>query len=167
MHLRELFLKEDDRATAVFAFGRFNPPTIGHQKLIQKVQSMTKQVNGKGYIFLSHKQNNKTDPLSFKEKQQYITTHINDSTLEVGDATANTIIKALQVIQAQGRTRIIMIAGDDRIVEFQKLLNQYNGRPDKAGNDLYKFDEILVVSAGHLRPGNSPSKAIGMNSARS
>jgi nicotinamide mononucleotide adenylyltransferase len=75
MHLRELFLKEDDRATAVFAFGRFNPPTIGHQKLIQKVQSMTKQVNGKGYIFLSHKQNNKTDPLSFKEKQQYITTH--------------------------------------------------------------------------------------------
>jgi nicotinic acid mononucleotide adenylyltransferase len=126
MHLRELFLKEDDRATAVFAFGRFNPPTIGHQKLIQKVQSMAKQVNGKGYIFLSHKQNNKTDPLSFKEKQQYIATHISDSTLEVGNATANTIIKALQVIQAQGRTRIIMIAGDDRIVEFQKLLNQYN-----------------------------------------
>ena len=63
MHLRELFLKEDDRATAVFAFGRFNPPTIGHQKLIEKVQSMAKQVNGKGFIFLSHKQNNKTDPL--------------------------------------------------------------------------------------------------------
>ena len=39
MYLRELFLKEDDRSTAVFAFGRFNPPTIGHQKLIQKVQS--------------------------------------------------------------------------------------------------------------------------------
>ena len=54
MHLRELFLREDDRSTAVFAFGRFNPPTIGHEKLIQKVQSMTKQVNGKGYIFLAH-----------------------------------------------------------------------------------------------------------------
>jgi phosphopantetheine adenylyltransferase len=40
MHLRELFLNEDDRSTAVFAFGRFNPPTIGHEKLIQKVQSM-------------------------------------------------------------------------------------------------------------------------------
>ena len=63
MYLKELFLKEDDRSTAVFAFGRFNPPTIGHQKLIEKVQSMAGQVNGKAYIFLSHKQNNKTDPL--------------------------------------------------------------------------------------------------------
>ena len=166
MHLRELFLREDDRSTAVFAFGRFNPPTIGHEKLIQKVQSMAKQVNGKGYVFLSHKQNNKTDPLSFKEKQQYITTHINDSTLEVGDATANTIIKALQVIQAQGRTRIIMVAGDDRIVEFQKLLNQYNGRPDKAGNDLYKFDEILVVSAGQRDPDADDIAGVSASKAR-
>ena len=90
MHLRELFLKEDDRATAVFAFGRFNPPTIGHQKLIQKVQSMAKQVDGKGYIFLSHKQNNKTDPLTFQEKQQYIAKHISDSTLEVGKLPVST-----------------------------------------------------------------------------
>ena len=166
MHLRELFLREDDRSTAVFAFGRFNPPTIGHEKLIQKVQSMAKQVNGKGYIFLSHKQNNKTDPLSFKEKQQYIATHINDSTLEVGNATANTIIKALQVIQAQGRTRIIMIAGDDRIVEFQKLLNQYNGKPDKAGNDLYKFDEIQVVSAGQRDPDADDITGVSASKAR-
>ena len=59
MLLKELFLKEDDRSTAVFAFGRFNPPTIGHAQLINKVQSMAKQVNGMGYIFLSHSQNNK------------------------------------------------------------------------------------------------------------
>ena len=68
MLLRELFLKEDDRATAVFAFGRFNPPTIGHKKLIDKVIDTAKKVNGKGFIFLSHKQNNKTDPLSFEDK---------------------------------------------------------------------------------------------------
>ena len=119
MHLRELFLKEDDRSTAVFAFGRFNPPTIGHQKLIDKVQSMTRQVNGKGFIFLSHKQHPKTDPLSFQEKQAYIKSQITDPNLEIGHSEANTIIKALQVIQAQGRTRIIMIAGDDRVTEFQ------------------------------------------------
>lgn len=126
---------------------------------------MTKQVNGKGYLFLSHKQNNKTDPLSFQEKQAYITSQINDPNLEIGNASANTIIKALQVIQTQGRTRIIMIAGDDRVVEFQKLLNQYNGQPDKAGNDLYHFDDIQVVSAGQRDPdaedvtGASASKA--------
>ena len=165
MLLKELFLKEDDRSTAVFAYGRFNPPTIGHAQLINKVQSMAKQVNGMGYIFLSHSQNNKKDPLSFKEKQSYISSQINDPNLYIGDAGVKTIIQALQKIQEQGRTRVIMIAGSDRVVDFQKLLNQYNGKPDKAGNELYKFDHIEVVSAGQRDPdeegvaGASASKA--------
>ena len=165
MHLRELFLKEDDRSTAVFAFGRFNPPTIGHQKLIQKVQSMARQVNGKGFIFLTHTQNNKKDPLSFQEKQAYITSQINDPNLQIGSADVKTIIQALQKIQAQGRTRVIMIAGDDRVMEFQQFLNQYNGNPDQQGNIQYKFDDIQVVSAGQRDPdaedvtGASASKA--------
>jgi len=163
MYLRELFLREDDRATAVFAFGRFNPPTIGHQKLIETVLQTAEKSNGKAYLFLSHKQNNKTDPLTFAEKQEYIQQFY--PKLAVGDAGANTIIKALQKIQAEGRTRIIMVAGSDRVEEFEKLLNQYNGKPDKAGNDLYKFDEIKVVNAGQRDPdaegisGASASKA--------
>ena len=123
MHLRELFLNEDDRSTAVFAFGRFNPPTIGHQKLIEKVQSMASQVNGKGFIFLTHTQNNKKDPLTFQEKQAYIRSQITDPNLEIGDPAVKTIIQALQKIQSQGRTRVIMVAGDDRVMEFQKFLN--------------------------------------------
>ncbi len=165
MYLKELFLKEDDRSTAVFAFGRFNPPTIGHQKLIEKVQSMAGQVNGKAYIFLSHKQNNKTDPLSFKDKQSYIQRYYPD--VIVGDPTANTIIKALQVIQAQGRTRIVMVAGSDRVVEFQKLLNQYNGKPDKAGNELYKFDYIDVVNAGQRDPDEEGMVLVNIEKVRS
>ena len=150
MHLRELFLNEDDRSTAVFAFGRFNPPTIGHQKLIETLLATAKKANGKAYLFLSHKQNNKTDPLTFKEKQDYIKMFYPD--LAVGDAGAKTVIQTLQKIQAEGRTRIVMIAGSDRVAEFEKLLNQYNGKPDKAGNDLYKFDDIKVVSAGERDP---------------
>ena len=163
MLLRELLLKEDDRATAVFAFGRFNPPTIGHQKLIETVLSTAEKANGKAYLFLSHKQNNKTDPLTFQEKQSYVQRFYPN--LAVGDPTANTIIKALQVIQAQGRTRLIMVAGSDRVGEFEKLLNQYNGKPDKQGNDLYNFDDIKVVNAGQRDPddegisGASASKA--------
>jgi len=163
MHLRELFLKEDDRSTAVFAFGRFNPPTIGHEKLIQTVLSTAEKANGKAYLFLSHKQNSKTDPLTFQDKQEYIQQFY--PTLAVGDAGANTIIKALQKIQSEGRTKIIMVAGSDRVAEFDKLLNQYNGKPDKAGNDLYKFDDIKVVNAGQRDPdaegvsGASGSKA--------
>ena len=163
MLLKELFLKEDDRATAVFAFGRFNPPTIGHQKLIETVLQTAGQYNGKAYLFLSHKQNNKTDPLTFSDKQSYIQKFY--PKLAVGDPTANTIIKALQKIQSEGRTKIIMVAGSDRVSEFEKLLNQYNGKPDKQGNDLYKFDDIKVVNAGQRDPdaegvsGASASKA--------
>jgi len=164
MYLRELFLREDDRATAVFAFGRFNPPTIGHQKLLDKVISMTKQVNGKGYVFLSQKQNNKTDPLTFKEKQDYLRMFYPQ--LAIGDAGVKTIIQALQKIQAEGRTRIVMIAGSDRVAEFQKLLNQYNGKPDKSGNDLYKFDSIDVVSAGERDPDQEGASGASASKAR-
>ena len=142
MLLKELFLKEDDRSTAVFAFGRFNPPTIGHQKLIKKVSDMAYSLNGKPYLFLSHKQNNKTDPLTYKEKADYIKIFYPD--LAIGDPGVKTIIQALQKIQAEGRTHIVMIAGSDRVQEFEKLLSQYNGRPDKQGNELYKFDRIDV-----------------------
>ena len=163
MLLKELFLKEDDRSTAVFAFGRFNPPTIGHEKLIETVLATAKTANAKPYLFLSHKQNNKTDPLSFNEKQEYIQALYPN--LAVGDAGSNTIIKVLQKIQSEGRTKIIMVAGSDRVEEFSKLLNQYNGKPDKQGNDLYKFDTISVANAGQRDPdaegvsGASASKA--------
>jgi len=164
MLLKELFLNEDDRATAVFAFGRFNPPTIGHEKLLDKVKDMAQQVNGKGYIFLSQKQNNKTDPLSFKDKQNYIQKFYPD--LAIGDATVKTIIQALQKIQSEGRTRIVMIAGSDRVMEFQKLLNQYNGKPDKQGNELYKFDYIDVVSAGERDPDQEGATGASASKAR-
>ena len=123
MLLKELFLNEDDRATAVFTFGRFNPPTIGHQKLIDVVINTAKKVNGKAFIFLSHSQNNKTDPLSFTDKLGYLQSQYNDTNLEFGNIEANTIIKALQKIQAQGRTKLIMVVGSDRVEEFKKLLN--------------------------------------------
>jgi nicotinic acid mononucleotide adenylyltransferase len=164
MHLRELFLREDDRSTAVFAFGRFNPPTIGHQKLLSKVVDTAKGLNGKGYIFLSQKQNNKTDPLTFKEKQDYIKMFYPN--LAIGDAGVKTIIQALQKIQAEGRTKIVMIAGSDRINEFDKLLKQYNGKPDKAGNDLYNFDQIDVISAGERDPDQEGASGASASKAR-
>ena len=142
MLLKEIFLKEDDRSTAVFAWGRMNPPTIGHQKLIEKLIATAQKANGKAYLFLTHTQNNKKDPLSFAEKQKYIQQFYPD--LAVGDPAVKTIIQALQKIQAEGRTRVVMVVGSDRVAEFEKLLNQYNGKPDKQGNELYKFDLSLI-----------------------
>ena len=117
MLLKEIFLKEDDRSTAVFAWGRMNPPTIGHQKLIEKLIATAQKANGKAYLFLTHTQNNKKDPLSFAEKQKYIQQFYPD--LAVGDPAVKTIIQALQKIQAEGRTRVVMVVGSDRVAEFE------------------------------------------------
>ena len=164
MLLREIFLKEDDRATAVFAFGRFNPPTIGHQKLLDKVQATAQKMNGKAYLFLSQKQNNTTDPLTQAEKADYIKKFYPG--IDVGHTDVKTIIQALQKIQSEGRTRIVMIAGSDRVAEFEKLLNQYNGKPDKAGNELYKFDKIEVVNAGERDPDQDGATGASASKAR-
>ena len=164
MYLRELFLREDDRSTAVFAFGRFNPPTIGHQKLIETVLQTAEKANGKAYLFLSHKQNNKTDPLTHKEKSDYLKMFYPN--LAIGDPAVKTIIQALQKIQAEGRTRIVMVAGSDRVQEFEKLLNQYNGKPDKQGNELYKFDNIQVISAGERDPDQEGAAGASASKAR-
>ena len=167
MHLRELFLKEDDRSTAVFAFGRFNPPTIGHEKLIQKVQSTASKVNGKGYVFLSHTGGTAKDPIDFTTKLSYLRQHFqSDPKLSFGDIRANTIIKVMKVLEQEGRTKIIMIAGDDRVMQFQTLLNQYNGKPTKAGNVEYTFDSIEVVSAGQRDPDADDVTGVSASKAR-
>ena len=167
MHLRELFLREDDRSTAVFAFGRFNPPTIGHEKLIQKVQSVASKMNGKGYIFLSHTGGTAKDPIDFTTKLSYLRQHFqSDPKLSFGDIKANTIIKVMKVLEQEGRTKIIMIAGDDRVMQFNNLLNQYNGKPTKTGNVEYTFDSIEVVSAGQRDPDADDVTGVSASKAR-
>jgi len=167
MHLRELFLKEDDRSTAVFAFGRFNPPTIGHEKLINKVQQVANKVNGKAYIFLSHTDGTAKDPIDFTTKLSYLRQHFqSDPKLSFGDIRANTIIKVMKVLEQEGRTKVIMVAGDDRVMQFKNLLNQYNGKPTKAGNIEYKFDSIDVVSAGQRDPDADDVTGVSASKAR-
>jgi hypothetical protein len=167
MYLRELFLREDDRSTAVFAFGRFNPPTIGHEKLINKVQQIANKVNGKAFIFLSHTDGTAKDPIDFTTKLSYLRQHFqSDPKLSFGDIRANTIIKVMKVLEQEGRTKVIMVAGDDRVMEFQKLLNQYNGKQTKAGNVEYTFDSIQVVSAGQRDPDASDITGVSASKAR-
>ena len=167
MHLRELFLKEDDRSTAVFAFGRFNPPTIGHEKLINKVQQVADKVNGKAYIFLSHTDGTAKDPIDFTTKLSYLRQHFqSDPKLSFGDIRANTIIKVMKVLEQEGRTKVIMVAGDDRVMQFKNLLNQYNGKPTKAGNIEYTFDSIDVVSAGQRDPDADDVTGVSASKAR-
>ena len=137
MQLRELFKKDNN--TAVLAFGRMNPITIGHNKLAETIKS----IPGDGYIFLSHKQNSKTDPLNFETKLKFAKECFPGIT--VGDSSVRTIIEAIKKVNSLGYTELVYVAGADRVDEFTKLLNAYN-------NKEYFFESITVVNAGQRDP---------------
>ena len=139
-------ITEEQGKTAVFAFGRMNPPTIGHKKLADAVLAQA----GDPYIFLSQSQKPQTDPLDFATKLKFAQKFFPGIT--VGDPEVKTVIQALTKLDQLGYDNIIYIAGSDRIADFTELLNQYNGQPDKKGNVAYKFNDIQVVSAGERDP---------------
>ena len=94
MHLRQLIESPD---TAVFAFGRMNPPTIGHKKLADTV----KGIDGTPFLFLTHSQKPKTDPLSFAEKVFFAQQSFGDG-IRIGDKDVRTIIQAMQKLESIG-----------------------------------------------------------------
>lgn len=138
---------------AVFTFGRFNPPTIGHQKLIEKIKSIA----GDHFIFLSHTHNKNTDPLSYDVKKRFVELFFKDIT--VGEFDTRTIIQVLQKLESLGYQDITMVAGSDRVDDFSNLLQKYNGKE-------YYFNSITVVSAGLRDPDGDDVSAISASLQR-
>ena len=137
--------------TIVFAFGRFNPPTTGHEKLIQKVASVA---GSNPYrIYPSFTQNPKKDPLPHSVKTAYMRKMFRKYAKNIiVDKDAKTAIMIAEKLYKEGYKNLIMVAGSDRVKEFSTLLNRYNDAPDKKGNQLFKFDTVNVVSAGERDP---------------
>ncbi|MBO01873.1 MAG: hypothetical protein CMG35_04465 [Candidatus Marinimicrobia bacterium] len=136
MLVRELY--EAEKA-ATLAFGRMNPPTIGHKKLVDVVASQ----QGDPFLFITQTQKPKTDPLDFQTKLKFAKQFFPNVT--VGDSSVNTIIKALQKLESLGYTSITYVAGSDRVDDFKELITKYNGKE-------YNFKNIQVVSAGERDP---------------
>lgn len=128
-------------STAVFTFGRLNPPTIGHEKLINKLRKVARLSKGQPLLFLSHSQDSKKNPLDYNSKIKY-------SKISFGNivqrSNSNTIIKVMQELE-QKYDNVVLVAGSDRVKDFDQLLQKYNGKE-------YNFDSIKVVSAGQRDP---------------
>jgi len=132
-----------------FVFGRFNPPTTGHEKLFEKL----KKVSGGSYrIYASKSQDPKKNPLTFKEKVKFMRKMFPKHARNImADADVRTVIDIAVKLYDQGYTKVSMVAGSDRVDEFEKLLNKYNGQ--KARHGFYNFEGgIKVISAGERDP---------------
>ena len=128
-----------------FTFGRFNPPTTGHQLLVNKLAKL----GGDKLLFTSHSNDKLKNPLNHKQKISFLRKFFGKK-VGVPDVSARTVFDIANELQNQGYEKINMMVGSDRIREFDNLLKKYNGV--KARHGFYDFKEINVVSAGERDP---------------
>lgn len=150
---RQFFIEQTKPTKAlVFAYGRFNPPTIGHQKLIDKVISTANEHQADYFIAPSHStEPKKKNPLNFAEKFEVLSFMLRNK--EKISPFGTTFINLLKKFNELGYTDIIQIAGSDRQAEFLGLVNKYNGRPDPKTNNIdFNFKTYKVISSGERDP---------------
>ena len=148
INLFSKFLVEEEKQV-FFTFGIMNPPTIGHEKLLDKLAQSSR---GSSYrVYLSQSQDNKKNPLPYVEKvkiaRKMFPRHARSIML---NKKVKTIFEALTTIYNEGFANINMVVGSDRVSEFDILINRYNGKKGKHG--FYNFRKINVISAGQRDP---------------
>ena len=137
--------------TAVFTFGRFNPPTTGHEKVMEALAAEQKKNAGSMmYVYASQSQNAKKDPLPYAKKIAYMKKMFPKYKNNIVVSRARNILEIAVELHNKGHRAIVMVVGSDRVAEFDDRLNRYNGVDAKHG--YYGFDDIKIVSAGERDP---------------
>jgi hypothetical protein len=142
------YLVEEEREV-YFTFGRMNPPTIGHGKLMNVMSAKAGKNPYK--IYLSSSQDAKKNPLSYEQKikhaRKMFPKHARNIIL---NKKLRNVFDVAVALYDQGFNKINMVVGADRITEFKTLLEKYNGV--KARHGFYNFEKINIVSAGERDP---------------
>ena len=136
--------------TLTLAFGRFNPPTAGHEKLIQAAEKAA--AGGDLKIYPSRTQDNKKNPIDPDMKVSYMRKMFptyKDNI--INDPQMRSIFDVLVAASEEGYKSVNIVVGSDRLGEFENLAMKYNG-------DIYNFDEIKTISAG---PRDDEAEGVG------
>ena len=135
-----------DQGAISITFGRFNPPTVGHEKLLDTVAKEAKSSGGEYRIYPSRSQDPKKNPLDPGTKIKFMRLAYPDHANAIVDSdNMRTIFDVLSALDSDGYSSVNIVVGGDRVSEFNSLATKYNG-------DLYTFDEIKVTSAGGRDP---------------
>ena len=143
------FLVEEERVV-YFTFGRMNPPTIGHGKLLDKLAATAGRNPYR--VFLSQSNDEKENPLAYKDKVKYVRKMFPKHGRQVMiNRKVITPFHALSALYDEGFRKVVMVAGSDRVKEYDLRLNKYNGK--KGGHGFFNFDGgVKLVSAGQRDP---------------
>ncbi len=143
----------------VFSFGRMNPPTMGHEVLVNRVQDLARRMGASHQIVMSGSQDPKKNPLSPDEKLDYAKSAFPSTNITVAGKDDATVIHQLKKINGRGVRHLTMVVGDDRVASFTKLLHDLNGKE-------FHFKKIKVVSAGARNADADDDSAEGMSASK-
>ena len=158
------FLNEGKENHAVLAFGRMNPPTTGHEVLVNKVKEIAAKHNATHHIVLSHTQDKSKNPLSAEQKLKHAKRFFPNTNLSVATKEDPNFLAQAAKLHKQGVTHLHMVGGSDRVPEFHKLLHKYNGTHEGA---LFNFKKIEVHSAGERDPDAEGTTGMSASKMRS
>ena len=161
MFLTEIY-QPKQRKHVAFAYGRMNPPTIGHARLMNTVARAS--MGGDYWIFLSHTQDAKKNPLDFNAKVDFAKAMFPQHADHVYPNKLPGIMEILEFLYHQNYTDVTFVAGGDRLPTFTKLLNDYNGLEGK--KTYFKFNKINVVSSGPRDPDDDGIAGVSASAAR-
>ena len=161
MFLIEVF-KEKSRKSVAFCFGRMNPPTIGHARLLNTTARAS--AGGDYYIFLSHTQDSKKNPLDYNTKIDFVKSMYPQHADHVSYGSLRTIMEIMEFLYHNNYTDVTYVCGNDRLPAFKELLNKYNGV--EGGKTYYKFNSIDIVSSGPRDPDDDGVAGASASAAR-
>jgi predicted kinase len=157
------FLREQKEKHAVLAYGRMNPITSGHEKLVTKVKDIATKVGGSHIIVLSHSQDSRKNPLSATQKVKHAKHAFPGINFIAASKEAPTFFDHAEKLYKQGVTHLHMVGGSDRVDEYKNLLNKYNGTQKSA---RFNFKSIQVHSAGERDPDAEGTTGISASKMR-
>lgn len=165
MKIRELFEAETDKHVT-FCFGRFNPPTLGHKKLFEKMKSQGGDIK----IYTTLSRDSKKNPLDYETKIDFLRKiHPEYANNIVEESSLNTIDKVCASLYDQGYKHITFVAGDDRLEGMKNLIKDYNGKTEGKKGPLenpYNFETMEFISAGAREDGAEGVEGISASLAR-
>jgi predicted ABC-type ATPase len=143
------FLFEQKEKHAVLAFGRMNPITSGHEKLVNKVKDVAREVGGSHHIVLSHSQDARKNPLSATQKVKHAKRAFPGTNFSASSSESPNFLTQAADLHKKGVTHLHVVGGSDRVKEFHDTLHRYNGSGE---GKLFNFKKITVHSAGERDP---------------
>lgn len=146
------FLGEEGMKPKVITFGRFQGLHSGHEKLVDKVKSTAQEYGAPHEIIASASHDAKKNPLTIDQKMEHMKRAFPDANITAATKEAPTLMHQVERINKEGYNHLVMVAGQGRAEEYEKLLNAYNGKQDRTGKVPYKFKKITVVSSGDRDP---------------